>query len=78
MGIICCVTGMIITESKLLHNSAGSLFGLKLPLELRKELLILQKKKGETESFISDTSPCIVALMTRSNAYVSATRPRKH
>lgn len=60
-------------------NSAGSLFGLKLPLDAEKRASYsTEKKGGETESFIRDTSPCIVALITRSNPYVSATRPRKH
>lgn len=56
-----------------------ALFGLKLPLDAEKRASYsTEKKGGETESFISDTSPCIVALITRSNPYVSATRPRKH
>lgn len=48
---------------------------LKALLELRKTLLSLEKG-GRAESFISDKSLCSVALMTRSNVYVSATSAR--
>lgn len=83
-GIICCITRMTIRRGDCCKIQVALCFGsvLKVLLELRKALVLLQKGEGvgggrqRTESFISSTSLCSVALMTRFNAYVSAARAR--